>query len=124
MTVSGRKYSKRVATYFDLGKAAKAAREAGDKLVSAGEALVKLGKAPEHVKEASRAAEATTLEWEEGGEPRAKVKRDALPRSIRRKIAGLAARIEAVMAEVKAIPVTPDQVAVAKAEKERRKRSG
>ena len=121
MSTSARKSNKRTDTYWELKKAGKALQQAGDKLATAGEALKSLGKALEHMKGAGQAAEATKLDWEEKGQPRSLVKRDALPAGLRRKISGLAAKVEAVMAEVKAIPVTNDQVVMAKAEKANRK---
>ena len=114
MSISARKSFKRTDAYWELEKAGKALQQAADRLATAGEALKALGKALEHMKGAGQAAEATKLDWEEKGQPRSLVKRDALPAGIRRKIAGLAAKVEA-------LPVTKDQAAVAKVEKAKRK---
>ena len=121
MSTSARKGNKRTDTFLELKKARESLGVALDGLATARDALAAVQRALGHIKQAARSAEATTLSWEEKGVAKSMVKRDALPVGIRRKIAGLATRVEAVMAEVKAIPVTKDQVVMAKAEKAKRK---
>jgi len=121
MSTSARKGNKRTDTFLELKKAAEDLHKAADKLASIAEALKLLEKASGHIDNASKAAQATKLDWEEKSQARSLVKRDALPAGIRRKIAGLATRVETLMAEVRAIPVTKDQAVMAKAEKAKRK---
>lgn len=121
MSTSARKGNKRTDTYWNLKKASQALQRAMDSLATTQDGLAALNKAIRHVLDAGVAAEATKLDWEEKGQPRSLVKRDALPAGIRQKISGLAAKVEAVMSEVKAIPVTKDQVVMAKVEKAKRK---
>jgi len=121
MSTSARKGNKRTDTFLELKKARESLGVALDSLATARDALAAVQRALGHIKQAARSAGPTTFAWEEKGYPLLKVKRDALPAGIRRKISGLATRVEAVMAEVKAIPVTKDQVVMAKAEKAKRK---
>ncbi len=121
MSTSARKGNKRTDAYWELKKASKALQAAIDSLATTQEGLAALNIALRHIMDAGKLAKATRLDWEEKGQPRSLVKRDALPAGIRRKITGLVAKVEAVMAEVKAIPVTKDQAAVAKVEKAKRK---
>jgi hypothetical protein len=122
MSVSASKGNKRTMVYWELKKASQAIERALDSLATIQDGLAALNKALKHVLAAGQAAEATTLAWEdEKGKKKVKVKRDALPAAIRRSIACEQAHLEKLLARVKAIPVTKDQVLAAKAEKAKRK---
>ena len=88
MSTSASKGNKRTDTYLELKKARESLGVALDSLATARDALAAVQRALGHIKQAARSAEATKLDWEEKGQPRSLVKRDALPAGIRRKILG------------------------------------
>jgi len=110
---SSRNY-KRIDVYQDLVEAAKALAPLGDPLVSVGEALTALGQALKRLKYASERAKPTVHEWTDEKGRHVKVSRDGLPRSIRTRAAKLVMMMDALATEVKGVPITPEQKALAK----------
>lgn len=108
------KNHKRIAAYWELSKAVKDLRKLGDPLVTLGQAIEALGQVVKSLRYMGEATKPTTHEWTDEKGRHVKVSRDGLPQRVRTRAGKLATMVEALAAEVKALPVTPEQKLLAK----------
>ena len=115
---------KRIDVHQNLQQASRQLRALGDPLIHAGDALKALGQALKRLKYASERAKPTIHQWEDEKGQHIKVSRDGLPQRIRTRAARLATMVDALAMEVKGLPVTREQKALAKVAREKRREKG
>ena len=124
MASSGRKDSKRIEAARRLEEAGKLLAEAGRKMTAAARALQLIEEAERRVTKAARIAEATTIPAAEMEREKPKRKHDGLPAGVRRKIATQEKRLHGLAKEVRIIPITREQVALARANRHKAAEGG
>ena len=112
---------------YKRGSVVQALREAGRHLTKAGEALTSAADTIEHLEKAKKqleyvkeAAGPTKVGLALTGQV-VKVKRDAMPKGIRSRAARLAAQVNELLEDARAVPVTADERLLQQRAKERRR---
>lgn len=105
---------KRIDIYRELLAAARELRKLSCQALTASDALMALARAQGRIRRAAEQAKPSVHQWTDEKGPHEKISRDALPKRITRRALRLADLVETLAEDVRAMPVTREQRALAK----------